>query len=342
MYTIADTPHIKERIDGDMARIVKTVRAADPAVCSIILTGGFARGEGAVLNGVPQNDYDIVATRRLSLVRPDYGALRKRLDAQLGVEVDIAPVAELRLPWARRSIFWYETALRGRVVWGKDVLPRLPVRTAQQLARTEPLRLLVNRAAGLLLATTEKDAARRRIQASKAILAALDVHLLCAGRFAPSQRERWAAFHAWRVVAGTPQLEPWYDWFSWAYRCKVDPGRAREPVGDDPWQMARRLLLDAVPLALRHAGLATLDAYARRDHFLDALVYARRSGAIPGAKRFQLHPTARLRVATLRILEQTPTGAVEPELAGALLSGLAAPTRPPLQTLAALRGATLQ
>src|SRR5687768_12529079 len=176
-YTVRDTPAIVARVERDLKRVIDTVRSADPGLRSLVLTGGFARGEGAVLNDTPQNDYDFVAIRGLRRPRVAYAKLQERLEAELGIHIDLAPVAAWRLRLVSRSVFWYETRHRGRVLWGEDLLPRIRIRSHDDLDRAEALRLLVNRAAGLLLVTDSPDDHARRIQAAKGLLAAMDAHL---------------------------------------------------------------------------------------------------------------------------------------------------------------------
>lgn len=342
-YTLHDTPDVVARVQGDLAKVTAAVRKADPGLRSLVLTGGFARGEGAVLRGAPQNDYDFVAFRGLRRPRAPYAETAERLEGRLGLHVDLAPVSAARIPFLSRSIFWYETALRGRVLWGEDLLGRIPVRSAADLDRAEGLRLLANRAAGLLLATARDDPHLHRIQASKGLLAALDAHLLAAGLFAPSQSERWDRLARLRTAGEAPAaIEEKAAWFDWAFRFKVDPGDApaRDPA--QAWQAAREAILAAVPVALRHAGLASLDAYARRDRLVDRAVYWRRSAGIPQARRLAAHPAGRVRVATLRLLEGSPDGRVRPEAAGACLRPVARSADDPLPLLDRLRRATLQ
>jgi hypothetical protein len=346
-YTVRDTPETVARVGADLAAVQRAVREADPSLRSLVLTGGFARGEGAVLAGQPQNDYDFVAFRGPGRPEVPYAEVAQRLEARLGLHVDLAPVAAWRIPWLARSIFWYETALRGRTLWGEDLLPRIRVRSLADLDPAEGLRLLVNRAAGLLLVTGDRDPHARRIQASKGLLAALDTHLLAAGAFAPSQAERWQALRVLREAdAAPPAVEGVRGWMEWAFRFKVDPERAPEVDADDAWAAARQAILDAVPVALRHAGLDGLDAYATREGpvvgLVDRAIWWRRSARLPEARRLAAHPTGRLRVATLRLLEEAADGRVPPERAAAALAPLARGAQEPLRLLDGLRRATLQ
>ena len=345
-YTVNDTPEAVARIEGDLARVQAVVREGDPALRSLVLTGGFARGEGAMLDGRPQNDYDFVAIRGLRRPAVPYAEMASRLEDELGLHIDLAPVAAARLPFLSPSIFWYETALRGKVLWGEPMLGRIPIRTPEDLDPAEGLRLLVNRAAGLLLVTASTDAHAHRIQASKGLLAALDAQLLALGPFAPSQTERWRQLQRLRESGGAPaSLGPdpsSRQWTEWAYRFKVDPASAptRDPA--EAWRAARKAILAAVPAALRHAGLDNLDEYARRDRLVDRAVYWRRSAGIPEARRLAAHPTGHVRVATLRLLADARDGHVSAGSAQACLQPVARSAEEPLRLLAGLRHATLQ
>ena len=343
MYTVADTPQAVARIEGDLADVVATVRAGDPRLRSLVLTGGFARGEGAILDGRPQNDYDFVAVRGTGPSRRPYPKMAAELEARLGLHIDLAPVPAWRLPLTARSIFWYETARRGKVLWGEDLMGRIRTRMAADLDPREGLRLLCNRAAGLLLVTPSPSPHAHRLQAAKALLAALDAHLLAQGLFAPSQTERWS--FAAPALRHNP-LRRQASWFAWAYRFKVDPGNAEARDPRLAWKAARRAILAAVPVALRHAGLPDLDAYAHKDGLADHLVYLRKASAVPAP--WTLNPTGRVRVGTLRLLEACPDPKVSAGDLRASLGRLAARARPdavdadPVRLLDRLRHATLQ
>jgi len=337
-YTSNDSPAIVQRINGDMQAVLQTVREGDPRLRALVLTGGFARGEGTVVNGVPQNDYDFVAIRGPGRPRTSYPSMAKTLHERLGIHIDLAPVPAWRLRWTEPSIFWYETALRGRTLWGKDLLAAIPTREPRQLRRTEGLRLLVNRAAGLLLATEQHDAHAVRIQAAKALLAAFDSEALCAGLFAPSQSERWKS-RAAHDGAGGRMIA---DWTDWAYRFKVQPHLAHDRDPEQAWRVARTAILAAVPGALEHAGLPSLQAYARGDSLVERLVYSLRAHRVQGARRLLLNPTGRIRAATLALLEAAPERDVSRSTAARCLDGICAVGASPLQTLAGLRAATLQ
>ncbi len=342
-FTAHDTPGVASRVAGDLLLVESTLRRGDPRLRSLVLTGGFARGEGTVRDGVPQNDYDLVAVRGLGPPRTSYARMRKELERRLGLHVDLATVGAWRLPHVRRSIFWYETALRGRVLWGEDLLGRIPVRDARDLHPAEGLRLLANRAAGLLLATGSADPAAIRLQAAKALLASFDAQLLATGRFAPSQRERWRLFQGLLAGGQAPgRMRRHVPAWQWAYLHKVHPAASPQRDAGEAWRAARRALLDAVPVALAHARFGSLGAYGRSDGLADRVAYGLRVHGVRGASRFLAHPTGGVRVATLRLLEAAPDGRVAPGDASRCLAGIARVGAQPLRTLAELRAATLQ
>ncbi|MHB8633183.1 MAG: hypothetical protein ACYDBQ_04330 [Thermoplasmatota archaeon] len=335
MYTVRDDPEVVGRVEADLAHVVGEVRALDRGVQSIVLTGGFARGEGAFLGGRPQNDYDLVALRRPRW-RPDYGPLVQRLEGRLGLHIDLAPVASWRLPWVSRSLFWYETALQGRVLWGENLLGRIPIRDAAHIDSSEGMRLLVNRSAGLLLALPAPPH-EVRLQAAKGLLAACDALLLAGGAFAPTQRARWSLLEGMRAKGSMAvKVDPGlWSWAQWAVAWKLDPERNSAVDAKAAWQAARSLILLALPAALRKAGLESLDAYGRRDGIADHVVHwqrARRYGVEP----LRWHPTGRVRVETLRLLKACPERRL-PDGGGLLGGGTGA-----LERLAALRRCTLQ
>lgn len=346
VYTIRDTPEVVRRIEADLGLVLSEVRRADPSLRALVLTGGFARGEGSVRGGVPQNDYDLVALRGLAPPREPYAAVRARLEPRLGLHLDLQPVWAGRLRLAAPSIFWYETALRGRVLWGdRALLSRIPTRRSADIAPAEGLRMLVNRAAGLLLAAPSGDGPLLRIQASKGLLAALDAHLLALGAFAPTQRERWVLLEDLLARgAAPPALAARRDWLAWAFRFKVDPDRTEGRAPREAWRAAGEAILDAVPTSLRAAGYASLAAYVADDSRAGNLLYRHRAGAVPGARRWVPHPTGRVRALTLAMLEEAlrpGDGKTAAHLAG-LLHAVPAGPRNHIEALRRLRDATLQ
>lgn len=341
-YTVRDTPDILARIDRDLQQVTQVVRRGDPGLRSLILTGGFARGEGTTIDGEPQNDYDLVAVRGRGRPKEPYDAMRRRLEERLGLHMDLCAVPSWRLPWVPPSIFWYETQRRGRVLWGAPVLDAMRPIEVADIDPREGLRLLVNRAAGLLLSTDDRMGWDRNIQSAKALLAACDVRLLALGTFPPTHLERREVWDR-SPVAGTDRMDEAATraWVGWAHDHKMQP--ERHPP-DDPhmaWQAAARAILDAVPVALANAGYATLDEYARDERTVEWLMYQRNVHQVDGGRRLVAHPTGRIRHATLRLLEHALDGQIQGP-GQRLLQPMVRQSDDALRSLDQLRHATLQ
>lgn len=299
-YTVHEDPAIRTRIDRDMDRIVRTVQTGDPQLKALVLTGGFGRGEGTVINGEPQNDYDFVAIRRAGSSRP-YPEMAQELATRIGLPIDLHPVWAPRLPWVGRSIFWYETALRGRVLFGDpNILRRIRINHESRISRGEPMRLLANRAAGLLLACEPDDRAKS-IQACKALLAVVDAHLLIHGTFPPTHVERWEIHQKMaKEDRLPPRLRGLSDVLTWAYLYKTNPALAPPMDASIAWLEAATAILESVPSALRYCGAKDLDEYAQKDTWGERLHYWLRGR---GDGPWMSHPSSQARVLTLQTLE---------------------------------------
>ena len=232
-FTERDTPALRRRIQGDLALVTERARSADPAYRALVLTGGFSRGEGTARADAPVNDYDMVVVRDLPGEGP-YPQLHHELSQELGIEVDLLPIWGWRLPRVGRKLFWLDARLGARVIDG-DPRALSGMRRFDQVDPGEVPRLLGNRAAGLLLALPgageAPDAAQRDLQATKAVLAAMDAALLHAGHYAPTMRER---LHLSRDHADHAVFARAVEW------------KLRGTVDAPVWEAARDVLLRAV------------------------------------------------------------------------------------------------
>lgn len=238
-FTEHDSPATRQRIRRDLETIIAQARAADPALVALVLTGGFSRGEGTVRDGAPVNDYDLIALRSRPGGRATYAKLAHALGETIGIEVDLMPMWRARLPRVEPKLFWLDVALGARVIWGDPrILRGLPAHTARDVPPREVARLLGNRAAGLLLALPGPgrpvDVALADLQATKAVLAAMDATLLAQGRYAARLRERLAL----------SSKHPDHALFARAVHWKL--GGSHEPLGASWWQAAADALLRAV------------------------------------------------------------------------------------------------
>jgi len=278
-FTEHDTPRLRERVRSDLSRVARDAHLRDPALIALALTGGFSRGEGTTRQDTPVNDYDLLAIR----AHPGAGALYRgigaRLTAELGIEVDILPVWQGRLPHVGRKLFWLDVRMGARVVCGDPgALRRLRRFDAAGVDGAEIARLLGNRAAGMLLSLPSEgeraDPHQRDLQATKAVLAAMDASLLHRGAYAPGMRERVALSAA----------HPDHDAFATAADWKLRPQHA---LPDDWWERARDTLLRAVD---------ETGARETQDGIIEHALHAAR------ARRIAYSPSQRVRAAAWDLL----------------------------------------
>lgn len=345
-FTSRDTPELRSRVRRDLERVWRDVRAADPAAQTLVLTGGFSRGEGSAIGARPLNDYDLVVVRRkpFPLARSVYPLLRARLTEALGLHVDLHAVSLARLPFLGPKVFWFDAKHGGREVAGaRGVLARVP---GARIAPAEAARLLANRAVGLLEALPGPrgvaDATFARQQAAKGALAAADAELVLAGRYHHLYAERLSRTERLakeREVARGLLAEA-----RWATAFKLDPSGpagAREP--GDAWEAARSVLLATARSALPRAGWGSLADYPRRApaSLVDAAVALSR-----GARAWK--PSHVARAAGFRVLARSrwPEGAPGDEDLARLLARLGVRAEPswpgPLRGIERARARTLQ
>jgi len=262
-YTAVATPEAEARVAADLDRVVAAVRAQarDDILLAVFLVGGYARGEGAVVEGDDGalhgfNDYDFL----LLFDRPPadpagFSRLAGDLAGELSIDfVDLGLATPTDLAAARPTLFWFEVGEAHRELWRapgcRDELPRFRV---ESLDPAEGSRLLVNRGMSLLWVVRRlwpdrpldappaiEDVAQVRfstIAAHKAVAASGDAALLRAGVYRVSQAARID------TLAARPDLLAWAEpGFLDAYRASA--AFRREPVLDADgvgalWRAAR-------------------------------------------------------------------------------------------------------
>lgn len=288
----------EERIRADLARIVEVART-DRHLVALLLTGGFSRGEGTVRGGRPVNDYDLVAVR----ARPGTSDVARRVEGlgdDLGLHVDYMEVWRPRLRFVQAKLFWFDLRHGGRVLWGDPrVLEEVPAFTPGDLRPDEALRLLANRAAGLLLARGA-PAAAVDVQAAKALLAVAEARLVVAGRYGPTVAERLFRFR--RIAEHDPTSALALPWVERAAAFKLDPDAAPLDAAD-AWDAARVHLLAALPECAKATPYRTVERWLRRGTPEEAVWYTARSKGT-GLARFVRNPTSRARRIALALLER--------------------------------------
>jgi hypothetical protein len=165
MYTALNNPTIEESLQHQLDVIVKGIVETYGADTSIVLAGGFGRGEGSVLQldqktTVPLHDFDIYAitTRRVdsekhaSMEEKIYSQLRKTIGPELtpdrfALGVEVIPYKSIsRLP---PDISAYELKAASTVLHGPDVRHLIPI-TREKVAISSGAITLFHRTTALL------------------------------------------------------------------------------------------------------------------------------------------------------------------------------------------------
>lgn len=302
-FTEHDTPALRRRIEGDLARIAQRAAGADPALVALVLTGAFSRGEGTARRDAPVNDYDLVAIRATPGGADVYETIAAQLTRELGIHVDLLPVLQRRLPFVGRKLFWLDLRLGGRVIAGDPrALDGLRAFPPGEISHAEIARLLGNRAAGMLLSIPARgeapDPDQRDLQATKAVIAAMDAILLREGRYATTLRDRLA------MTVDHPDHESFREAIAW----KLSPGATLRAGW---WEHARDVLLRAVE---------ETQARAARDGIVEHALHALR------ARRLRPSPSQAVRRAAWDLLSLStfPQGPADLPGASAIVRRLAA------------------
>ena len=200
-----------------------------PRLAGAVLGGGYGRGEGGVKpDGNLSNDLDFYA-----LVAPGLGdraaaaaaealaPLGKTWSARLGLDVDFTVKTPERMKKDEARLMVQELVRGYCDVWGRpgaELFAHVARRPAEDVPRSEAVRLLANRGAGLLLAREpgrDREFAARNI--AKGVMGAGDARLVARGAYrwkAEERREalgdaRYAAALAWKF---RPREEPPCTW----------------------------------------------------------------------------------------------------------------------------------
>lgn len=269
-YTLSTSSGVDEIIAGHLSQIVEAVNSAIPDVKAIILTGGFGRGEGSIINENdhirPINDYDlfVVGTQ---IERARLKELGKELARKVGIDcVDLGPISPEYITQLNLTMLTYDLKYGSRVLSGDPfVLDRLPRYASADIPLEEGLILLFNRIAGLLLGlpssvlpdlTVEGHDREFLInQVIKSLIAIGDWYLFMWQGYATSYATRHYRFAALGRAFGLP--EQLLGLVEMAYEFKLLP--KYQAIAD-----VKQLLFAELPL-LKHTlviALQTMGGYA--------------------------------------------------------------------------------
>jgi hypothetical protein len=234
------TQHPDPRADQAVAETVQTVVEAvletigEPR--AIVLTGGFGRGEGAVIRDTTgrlraYNDLDLIVVDDVDR-RQAVRALAQQLPGRLGlafVDLSWSDGRWEQLPACMATI---DLKFGSQVVFGDTrVLDRVPTYVSRDLPASDLIRLLLNRAWGVLSGPWREDhtpepTAYQRYQLAKAFVALGDAYLWRWGGYDSSYRVRAERFKWLAPGAGVaPELAAQV---AWGFQAKLDPDRGTE------------------------------------------------------------------------------------------------------------------
>jgi len=230
-------------------------QASAPHSRALVLLGGYGCGEGGSRRKnhsyTIANDADfalIVSSKQAAQgLRSACRKTSEQIHRDLGIDVDIWPVAESELHRAQGRLLWVDAAVRGAKVMAGDseILQPLCGLSSRHVAREELMRLLANRATGLALSRLafakkeeEKERAERHVW--KAWIAAGDTFLVVLGRYHSRWTERVAAlsqlaeFNAPHLRVLAHNYAQAYQWRSATWSSGMTEGvfeRARSELG---------------------------------------------------------------------------------------------------------------
>jgi hypothetical protein len=193
-------PEAQAVVRSHLQRVTEELRRAVPGVVAIYLSGGFGRGEGSVAVSEggwrPLNDYDVwtVVEDSQRLKGCDLGPLRASLVDEFRMDGLDLPVLDLRqLRGLGPTLENYEFLHAARLIYGQEVRGRELLHDVSSVPLYEFVRLVCNRAAGILTSFTPGwagNAAYRQTQYVKAGIAVGDTLVFLHGSFQPRYRDR--------------------------------------------------------------------------------------------------------------------------------------------------------
>jgi len=213
-YTLLGSEQLEMRIDQHMetvsSALVKKLGAA--SIESLILMGGYGRGEGAVIyrDGEEDvfNDYDfflVMKTKVTEYQKRAVAEVAESLTLEIGIEIDLFPISMKKFCALPLSLMNFEIKQKSIIVLGNTkILDELPEYNASEIPIVEGTRLLMNR--GILLLYCRRALAEQGLVSVdereklikyifKALLAIGDSYLLInnAYNYHISARKRWIA-----------------------------------------------------------------------------------------------------------------------------------------------------
>jgi hypothetical protein len=204
-FTAYNDPGLNLVISSQIRQVSEIVLSRVKDTVSLILLGGYARGEGSVIETskglIPLGDYDFLLVTKcphLSLHLPELEVLDKKFRVQYHTEVGYT--WKFGLQFVARQIYWYEAKYGSLSVYGDaDVLNAIPINSSMDIDLKEGFRLMFNRLVGMLRVfdphfldrdPTNEQKEHLVFQSVKGVLSCGESLLLLIGKYHYSYRKR--------------------------------------------------------------------------------------------------------------------------------------------------------
>lgn len=164
-FTIYDDSEVDRQIQNQLDKVVRIIVEAVTSVRSVILYGGFGRGEGSIklVNGMvtPLHDYDIKVVAKKMPDRKTRAAIRRMIHNELGlseskqefyafsdfvVTVDYTTESRLKL---FPDIATYELKVASHLLHGEDIRSLIPWEV-NNIPLSSGFRILMEKVTGLI------------------------------------------------------------------------------------------------------------------------------------------------------------------------------------------------
>jgi hypothetical protein len=234
-YFPADEPGLTSLLDAFLRSLRDDLasRPISQTVCSLMLAGGYGRGEGGIYREHDAaaahlyNDLEffMVVANRSAIPSAEEWCREQgaRGEHELGIEVEFKVITDLALRRTETSMFIYDLLAAHRLVYGSENFVRTLPPTLSDPAvipRHEAARLLFNRGSGLLFSFSALRAGDDRIRNgfvernhAKLRMALADAVLAVNGRyhFSCLERHRRLCDPSLEVPPDWPELMAWHE-----------------------------------------------------------------------------------------------------------------------------------
>ncbi len=214
------SPEADRMIEKKLNAVTVQIRRNIPGLYSIILIGGYGRGEGAVMltDEGPQmvNDFDLYVITQKQIADENLEDIALECSRRIGAggiahpeefeglytfekyfHVDIRCLVRKRLHQLPPTIRYFEMKRTASVLWGENSLEFFPYLQPTEIPKPEALRIIMNRMMLLLMAfhpkfvkapktVTKDEDAVLKYYIAKSYLTMAESLLLYAGEYQPS------------------------------------------------------------------------------------------------------------------------------------------------------------